>query len=438
MRNILFLFVVFVVFSLNAQKTISGSFSPAKDYSWLIAYQLKPGNQVYVADTAIKNGQFTLQIPENAQKGTYRLVYAVPQDEFYFDVFYNGTEDINLNFNSRQGVEFTASKENILYGTYFDETSEAEQQLIDFYASGKANKPEFLKLTKKLENLQNSYEKKSEGLLVHHFIKANHPYVPVTYETVQEYIQNKKKKYFDKLDFNDSVLQGTEFLTSKLVNYVFTALPTEQSSESEISTAIRENIETAATRIQEVNEAYQFSLFYSLWKHASTSELNDTADFIYHECLKTMASSKENKELIDQIEITNRLRIGAKAPEIEWTSRGKPKKLSTLKSAKNYLLIFWSSTCSHCLRELPMLHKELMKRKGILTLAIGLEDDELTWRLESEKLESFEHAIALGKWESNYAKIYDIHRTPSYFILNENKEIIAKPENDIDVIEFFK
>jgi len=71
-------------------------------------------------------------------------------------------------------------------------------------------------------------------------------------------------------------------------------------------------------------------------------------------------------------------------------------------------------------------------------IAVGLEDNEMTWRLESEKLSNFEHAIALGKWESSYANLYDVHATPAYFILDSDKRIIAKPESDKDVVEFLE
>ena len=98
MKNYFFAFFLLATFFLQAQHTISGTFTPAKEYKWLIAYRLKPGTQVYVADTAIKNGEFALSIPENAVEGTYRFVYAIPQEEFYFDVIYNGKENIELMF----------------------------------------------------------------------------------------------------------------------------------------------------------------------------------------------------------------------------------------------------------------------------------------------------------------------------------------------------
>jgi peroxiredoxin len=436
------IFLPLILLSLGyfgqAQHTISGTFYPAKDYSWLIAYRMKPGTQAYVTDTSIKNGKFVLKIPENAPASTYRLVYAVPQEEFYFDVIYNGKEDIKLSFETHVGVSFITSNENIPYSTYFNEINDLQQQLTDFYASGNSKATALLEISEKLTATQKLYEEKSKDLLAHEFIWANRPYIPTGNESIQEYVANRKKKYFERIDFKNLLLQASEFLTDKIANYIFTALPLEQISQLETEKVVQENIMTVSAKLEEVGDTYKFHVYYSLWRQAAASGFNDTSDFIYSNYLKTLATATNNQNIISDIEIHNRLRIGAKAPELSWKKGNGVKKLGDLEGFTNYLVIFWSSTCSHCLKELPALHKELRNNEAVQVIAVGLEDEEVTWKLASEKLSDFEHAIALGKWESNYAKLYDIHATPTYFILNSDKKIIDKPESDRDVVEFFK
>ena len=432
--------LVFCLFGYLAQgqHTISGTFSPAKDYSWLIAYRLKPGTQVYVADTAINEGKFSLKIPENAEPGTYRLVYAVPQEEFYFDLIYNGEEDMVLSFDMDKGPTFTTSKENILFSIYFKEIQEVERGLIAFYSSGSSDSDEFNKIIQNYMAMQHSFMERSENLRVQEFIRANRPYIPPRYEPLEEYVKNRQNHYFDAIDFSNPVLQASDFLTDKVANYVFTALPLKQISQAETEKAIQENIKTATTKLEGLEDTYKFHIYYTVWAQAAASSFAETSDFVYSNYLKTLFDSTNNQKIKDEIEIHNRLRLGANAPEVEWRASGSIKKLSTLEGAENYILIFWSSTCSHCLKELPALHKELKKNENIKVVAVGLEEDELNWRLASEKLSDFEHAIALGKWESNYAKLYDIHATPTYFILDSDKKIIAKPESDKGVVGFLE
>lgn len=438
MKNFLFISVLFLALSIQSQRTISGTFSPADDYTWLIAYHLKPGTQVYVADTAIKDGKFEMSIPENSPTGTYRLVYAVPQETYNFDILYTGKEDLELTFSTNEGLAFTSSQENILFHTYFKEIQEAERRLISYYSVGKNDMDEFMKVTQNYRSVQKSFMDKSYNLMAHEFIKANKPYIPTKYETINQYVKNRKEHYFDVLDVTNTVLQASSFLTEKLSNYVFTALPVVQITAAETESAMQDNLKTVAEKLDGVAHKYQFSMLYSLWTQATANGFSKLADVIYSKYLKATASTPENQIIVDDIELQNRLRIGAVAPEITWKDGANLRSLSKMEGNENYVLVFWSSTCGHCLRELPALHKRLKNNTSIKVIAIGLEDDDIYWKMESEKLEDFEHAIALGKWDSEYADLYGIVSTPSYFILDKDKHIIAKPENDKGVIEFLE
>ena len=42
----------------------------------------------------------------------YRIVYAAPQEDYNFDIIYNGKEDVEFTFNSETGVHFLKSSEN--------------------------------------------------------------------------------------------------------------------------------------------------------------------------------------------------------------------------------------------------------------------------------------------------------------------------------------
>ncbi|MBU2948604.1 TlpA family protein disulfide reductase [Zobellia uliginosa] len=438
MKKYLVVFILLFAFCAQAQHTISGTFSPADKYKFLLAYRLKPGSQSFIANTTIKDGKFSLNIPENAKAGMYRLVYAVPQDEFYFDVIYNGKEDVELAFDATQGVSFISSEENKIMTSYFQNIGSLVSQLVNFYIEGNSDKNEFRECADQLRSTQKAYEKQSENLMVQNFIFANRPYIPSNFESVQDYINHKKEHYFDHLKVDNSVLQASDFLTDKLKNYVFTALPAEPVSSEETEKLIQANIKKVNNKLSPVADAYKFDVFYNLWKMSINGGLNETTDFIYDSYLKSLATSSNDPNKAQELASQHRLRIGAKAPELEWKTGNKQNKLSALNGFENYLLVFWSSTCSHCLKELPELHKELNKYNNIKVIAVGLEDNEDTWIPESAKLPNFEHAIALGRWESKYARTYDIRQTPTYFLLDSDKRIIAKPENDKEVIELLR
>lgn len=434
MKKLALFILLFTVYNITGQQTISGTFTPAEDYKWLIAYKLKPGTQEYVADSAVKEGKFSLELPANASPGTYRIVYAVPQEEFYFDVIYNGKENIALIFNETDGITFTASTNNTLYHSYFNEMNSLEEKLTQFYLAQNTNKKEFLKLTKEIQAAQKSYEEKSKTLLVENFILSNQSYVPSKYEPIESYVSNKKSHYFDVLDFNNPILQSSSFLSDKALNYVFTALPLEKISKAEIELEMQKNIQTVSDHLTDVTDVYKLHVLYSIWTQAKASGFNSTSDFVYASFINTLAKKTNKREIIEAIELHNRLRIGTLAPEITWKDGKELKTLSEMEAAKNYVLVFWSSGCSHCLHELPQLEKGLNNNPDVKVLAVGLESDATIWNQESARLAGFTHAISLGKWESEYADLYDISSTPTYFVLDANKKIVAKPEDYKEVL----
>lgn len=436
-KSIIALFL-FVFLSAEAQKTVSGTFSPAEDYSWIIAYRLKPGTQVYVADAAIKKGQFSMKFPENAVSGTYRMVYAVPQEEFYFDILYNGKEDISLSFNAQKGVSFADSEENKIFSDYFKQINEVKKKIISFYSEGNNDVSFFNALVDKQTAIQKIFSSRAKGLQVYDFIVANTPYTPSDYESIIDYVANGKASYFDYLDFKNPALQASGFLTDKIANYVFTALPLFEMTPLETEMAMQRNVSEVNDKLNGVSDSYKLHIFYTLWAQAAVSGFNDLSDNIYSDYLRSLAIVTNNQEIINEIDVHNRLRIGAVAPDIIWKKDKKSKSLHKLSAADNYILVFWSSTCGHCLKELPLLHENLKAYGNVKVIAVGLEDDNISWKTESAKLENFEHAISLGKWESDYAQLYAINQTPSYFLLNKSKEIIAKPEDQLAVIELLK
>ena len=106
--------------------------------------------------------------------------------------------------------------------------------------------------------------------------------------------------------------------------------------------------------------------------------------------------------------------------------------------AKHYIIVFWSNTCSHCLQELPRLQKYVnaLEEGALKVIAVGLEDDIFSWKDRIEDLSSFIHVFGDGKWDNKIGNAYGVTATPTYFILDENKKIVAKPY-DFDAIKTY-
>ncbi|WP_396632423.1 TlpA family protein disulfide reductase [Maribacter sp. R86514] len=438
MKVIFSICLLFISLSSIAQVSIAGNFSPPKDFKWLIAYELTPNGERYSVDTAVRDGSFELEMPLTAQAGMYRLVYAVPQDEFYIDVIYNKKEDVKFNFNLQDGLTITNSEENKWYHEYFSKITTAQDKLIEFYETQNKPNREYNGIIKELNTIQTSFEEKHATTIAHKFIKANRSYIPSEFEDLETFLKNKKQHHFDYLAITDPVLQGSNFLIDKFSSYVFSALPTDITTKEQLAIEVNKNVKTTAEFIKTTPLGFQERAMHQLWKIADVNNMLNVQDYIFKNHLKKLAITNNNQKLVDEIEMASRLRIGAISPDITWQANGKKHSLLTIEPAENYLLVFWSSTCSHCLKELPQLHKEVQDYENLKVIAVGLEDDDVNWKEVSKTLPVFNHAIALGRWESDYARTFGIQSTPTYFILDSEKRFLAKPESDKEVVEFLE
>ena len=126
--------------------------------------------------------------------------------------------------------------------------------------------------------------------------------------------------------------------------------------------------------------------------------------------------------------------IGRVAPEITWSSNGKNYKLSTLNDIPYYVLVFWSTGCGHCLREIPVLYQHTQNSKNVKVVAFSLENNDKDWKNHIKKYPNWHNVIGLKKWENPIARTYQIFSTPTYIVLNKEKKIIAKP-NTIEEVQ---
>lgn len=423
---------------LLAQHTIKGVFSPANNYKVVLLYKVTPTISEYIANADIeKNGRFQFQLEASVAPGMYRLVYAVPQEDYNFDVIYNGKEDIELHFNAETGVIFKSSVENKLLASYTSSMAAITERINTYFRGGKKDSLAIKAIYKIQRETQARYETQAENTIVSHFIKANKPYIPKKYEAAKTYAKNLKTHYFDNIDFNNKTLQSSSFLQERMLNYVFGI---SDESKDEI-TNYKTNIDVFCQAIKSVSPSIKRILLVDLWQEMADLKLEPVANHISKNYLLEVAKVLKDKELIEILTNYSNLSIGNKAPDFSFVSAHKTnKKLSELSGFNTYLVVFWSTTCSHCLDKIPQLQKFVASRSKdkIKVIAIGLEDDAVKWKAHIKNYPDFIHVLGLGKWDNAIGNAYDVHETPTYFVLDKDKKIIDKPYDLDDVKAFFE
>ena len=215
-KKLLFLFALLPSIFM-AQNSIKGTFTPAEEYKWIILYKVTPTTSIYVDNAEVdENGNFEILMDSTAAEGIYRIVYAMPQEEFNFDIIYNAEENVVLNFSDEKGVEFLNSKENKLLTSFTKSMMMVNQTINNFYSQPNQDEKTFKKIFDTLKEAQTSFEEASKGTIASHFIKANATYIPTKYEDVRTYSKNLRENYLKHVDFNNPILQSSEFLIQRM------------------------------------------------------------------------------------------------------------------------------------------------------------------------------------------------------------------------------
>ncbi|RZN83657.1 MAG: redoxin domain-containing protein [Winogradskyella sp.] len=430
MKNIIFILSMIPVLGFS-QHNISGTFSPAEDYTYAFLYEATPDGANYVNRAQLDSlGNFSLSLDDNAKAGIYKIVYAIPPEENNFDLVYNGKEDVNFTFSLDEGVNFTESSENKLWDSYLNSMDIVNQTISNFYTKGGTDKEAFNSIFKTLKDTQQSYEDLAKGKLVEAFIKANKPYMPSVYEDLPTYSKNLKANFFKNIDFNNTFLQSSSLITDRVTGFVF-----GMSANTDNKT-YKSHVDIVANAIKALESKVQSPLLELLWQEFKRRENHDMANYISDNYLLTIAKSTENKILEQQLKSYKNTSVGAIAPDFK-IQTAPSLKLSELKGDKYYVLIFWSSGCGHCLNELPKVKTLFDNVSGTKVIAYGLENDNIAWSEEIKKYPDFIHGIGLGKWENPLVQTFAIAATPTYFVLDANKKIIAKPYDFEGLEKFF-
>jgi hypothetical protein len=222
------------------------------------------------------------------------------------------------------------------------------------------------------------------------------------------------------VDFENPLLQSSDFLTDRVMAYVF-------GMSSYNNEGYKRDIDHLAELMTNTNPTVKVSLLHMIWKRFVDSNNETMANYVSDNYLLDLAKEAGYPQLVELLTAFKNNSIGNTAQNFDIPNydNGKPTTLYDLNNADRYLLIFWSSTCSHCAEELPKVKTIIPKDTKVI--AIGIEDDAENWQKAIENYPDFIHVLGLKKWDNDIVKAYNIDATPSFILLDKDKTIIAKP-----------
>lgn len=243
----------------------------------------------------------------------------------------------------------------------------------------------------------------------------------------------------EEVDFNDTTLVESDFLKTTLAEYIDSAKNPELSAEKQMYNYIlaTDNVLKRCMSFPIYKFVYQY-LIYGFSELGANLVVDYMVRLPYLEYLN--ADSNQIQEMNDIAEAYNRVKIGCKAPDIHSvTVDDETFDLSNIKE-KYVVILFWSYSCPHCRDLISEIGRFAKNHKdfAIVTVNVSGEYKKVKRLLKKSHLSESYNLYELKGWRSEIVDNYAVDTTPSMFLLDQNKVIIAKPfdiEEIVNILE---
>jgi thiol-disulfide isomerase/thioredoxin len=413
------------------------------------------GKNLSVQDSALVNSK-GIAIFKGSQKllpGIYSIVF--PGQNKLFDFLVDKEQVISIKADTSDLVNktiVTGSKENVLFQQYQKYISikgkqlQAEQQAYNnskTKADSVLHESNYKKYNKELNQYRENIIKQfPQSMLATLFKSMKEPEFPNAHPvTRQDSLDNYnyyKKHYWDGITFMDNRIVRTPFFLPKVEKYFRDIL-----------------VPAADTIIKEADyllllartntEMYKFLLNWLTDEYIYPKYMGQDAVFVhlfekYHsKGISNWLNEKQLKAISDRAYMVMSNLIGEKAADLEMVdSTGKPYPLYNV-NADYTVVVFWDPTCGHCREEVPRLdsfYHAKWKQQGVKMYGVLSENEKTKWIefIKEHNLKDWIHVYQTEETKKaiadsqrpGYKQLYDITQTPTLYLLDKEKRIIAK------------
>ena len=415
------------------------------------------GNSRVLADSAILNDK-SEGVFESSKKLTPGIYFVVsPKYAILFDFLVDENQKFKIIADTTNLTDVTiiGSKENDIFKNYSKSMNEIGAQLSEIEANFKTatNKNDSTTLSNKYNDKKKEMNEKRQAIMkgqpnsmTAYFLnvmqRPDAPAIPIINGKADSSYPFSfvKNHYWDNVVFNDNRLVRTPFFEAKLDEYFNNYVSREPDS-------IIEEVQYMLTVAKTGNEIYPFLLFKFTNKYITPEFMGQDKVFlhIYQNFFAkgdtTLLNEASKKSITERAYSMMANQLGLAAPPLVINDIN-DKKISLYDMASPYTFVaFWDPTCSHCKEEIPRVdsfYKAIWSKLNVKILSVNINFKELaSWKtfIKENKLAGWIHAyqteadlnkeIQQGK-PTTIRQLYDVFKTPTFYLLDANKKIIAK------------
>ena len=305
---------------------------------------------------------------------------------------------------------------------------------------------EIIRLNKELQNYREDIIKKHPASLLTTLLTAMKrpevPAIPIVKGKADSTYPYRfvKDHFWDDVAFNDDRLLRTPFFEPKLDDYFKYYVSPEPDS---IVKEVKYMLLSARTG----KEMYPYLLTKFTNKYMNPEYMGQDKVFLYmfdnfySKGDTTFLNAASRKTIFERAYSMMANQLGNPAPLLNL--RDTTEKIISLYGiqAQLTLVVFWDPTCSHCKEELPRIdsiYRAKWKSLGLSIYAVNTAEktmDELKKFVSEKHLSTdwihvyqpkAERDAEQAAGQPNFRQLYDVFKTPTLYLLDEKKNIIAK------------
>lgn len=415
------------------------------------------GKSMNVVDSTVmsQQGKATFQVKNEPLPGVYSVV--LPGKRNSLDFLLDSARKMAILIADTSDIigksKVTGSKANVLFQEYqrfiAEKSPLLEKERADYFdsktkADSLKHQENYRKLSVELSDYRENILKEHPNSMLAALLKSmKEPEVlyshPATHKDSLENYQYYKQHYWDGISFNDARIIRTPFFLPKLERYFRQV--TNQNPDSLIH-----EIDYMLLLSRTTPPMYQFLMNWFTDEYFNPKYMGQDKVFVhlfekYHsQGVSTWLNDKQHKAIADRAYMVMSNLIGDPSGSLKMTDvNGKVTDLYNVKAAFT-VVCFWDPTCGHCQHELPILdsiYQKKWKQEGVKIFAVLTNNDVIDqWRkfitdhhlgewVNVYQTDAQSKAVAAAK-KPSYQQLYDVIQTPTLYLLDNEKRIIAK------------
>ncbi|NPD47919.1 MULTISPECIES: thioredoxin-like domain-containing protein [unclassified Lentimicrobium] len=420
-------FTLFLLINLSSfgQCQIIGHIKDVKDSTYLYLQENR-GGKYHTIDSCLLDKQGKYEFGGQFATGYYSLM--LEPDNWVQFIISPNEDFIQIDFSSpqlRNHLEVTKSNNNIELWNFIRFRNLIKSKISENSIEKSYAAKENIELTH-FENIEDSL-----NLGYHQFLIKTYQEKPTSFfaKTIISDIEiDQKEDFFKYTFFEDAELIRSGVLTHQVMKYL--QFHTDYTEDGFIQ-SVDEILEQASVN----HEVYEFILNYllELFNEVGPDVVLDY--LVEHYVIGDACSDMTYSDALNAKLIAYKnLQIGKKVANVSiFNHEGIMMNLYDLCSfSKLNILFFGSSACHFCQEAIPQL-KELIQEpsnKDIKIIYISLDTEAEAWLSPIPKdTQQWVYLSELKGWDSKSAEIYQVHKTPSYYLLDANANILSKPRS---------